>query len=128
MVKIDASSEYDVTLLAGGFLTTPKEDQWKVIAKVYDLGLMNFRGIGWILWTLKKVRGSIGVFQFFKILSEKSPKSIDKCIEDIIMHIVKGKDATDTNSVGGWNQAEIDLLLKNVTFSVLKNKEDKNEV
>lgn len=124
MAKIDASSDFDVKLLAGCFLTTPKEDQWKIIAKVYDLGIMKFRGIGWILWTLKKLKGSAGIFQFFKILSEKSPKSIDKCIEDIIIHIVKGKDTTDPNSIGGWSQKEIDLLLKNVTFSVLRNKED----
>lgn len=122
MAKIDASSPERVRLLAACFLTIPQEDKWKVVGKVHDLGLMNFRGLVWILKLIKTWKGAAGVFQFFKIVSEKSPKTIDNWLEDIVRHIVNGKDTTDPTSVGGWSQKEIDDLLDNVTFSLLETE------
>lgn len=122
MAKIDASSISDVRLLATALMTVPEEDKWKVLGKVVDLGLMKFRGLDFFLKLLKKWKGSAGVFQFFKILSEKSPKTIDIWLEDTIRHVVNGKDTSDAASVGGWSQKEIDLLLDNVTFSLLKDR------
>lgn len=119
---IDASSKDDVKLLASCFLTIPQEDKWKILAKLYDLNLMAFRGIRWALWLSKKIRGEAGPYMFFNILSEKSPKAIDNWIEDTIRHIVNGKDTTDSSIVGGWSQNEIDLLLDNVSFSLLRNR------
>jgi hypothetical protein len=122
MAKIDASSKEDVKLLATCFYTIPIEDKWKIVAKTYDLKLMKFRGLGFPLWLANKIKGKTGVYQFFKILSEKAPDYIDNCIEDTIRHIVNGKDTTDPASVGGWSQKEIDLLLDNVTFSLLRDR------
>lgn len=122
MAKIDASSKDDVRLLAGCFLTIQNEDKWKVAGKVYDLGLMRMRGLNWFLKLIKKWKGPAAIFQFFKILSEKFPKELDNYLEDTIRHIVNGKDTTDPASVGGWSQKEIDLLLDNVTFSLLRNR------
>lgn len=122
MAKIDATSREDLKLLATCFLTVPQEDKWKIVGKVYDLGLMKFKGTVFALRLIKKWKGSPGIFQFFKILSEISPKSIDNCIEDTVRHIVNGKDTYDPSSAGGWSQKEIDLLLDNVTFSLLKDR------
>lgn len=122
MVKIDATSKTDVRLLATCLMTVPQEDKWKIVGKIYDLGLMRFRGSNFLLWLIKKWNGAAGVFQFFKILSERSPKTIDTWLEDTIRHVVNGKDKFDPASAGGWSQKEVDLLLDNVTFSLLKNR------
>lgn len=124
MAKISSRSSEDVKLLATAIMLTPNEDKWKVVGKIVDLGLMKFRGINFVLWLIKKWKGSAGLFQFFKIMSEKYPEAIDRYLEDTIRHIVNGKDKIDSASVGGWSQQEIDLLLDNVTFSFLKNKKE----
>lgn len=133
MPLIDATSKEDIYLLAKCFLTIPQEDRWKVVARVNDLGLMRFRGAQFFVNLLKKWKGSVGVFQFFKIVSEKSPKAIDTWWEDTIRHIVNGKDTYDPASYGGWSQNEINLLLDSVSFTLLKdrsqiNKGTENEV
>lgn len=122
MAKIDATSVEDVRLLATCFMTVPQEDKWKVLGKTYELGLMRFRGIQFFLWIIKKWKGSAAVYQFFKMVAEKQPEAIDNYIEDTIRHIVNGKDRSDRASVGGWSQKEIDLLLDNLTFSLLKDR------
>lgn len=122
MAKIDATSTEDVRLLATCIMTVPQEDKWKVIGKIVELGLMKFRGITFAIWLLRKWKGPAGIYQFFKIVSEKHPKTLDIWVEDTIRHIVNGKDTIDPASVGGWSQKEIDLLLDNVTFSLLKDR------
>lgn len=122
MAKIDATSIEDVRLLATCLMTVPQEDKWKIMGKIYELDLMKLRGFGFVVGLIRKWKGAAGIFQFFKIVSEKSPETLDTWIEDTIRHIVNGKDATDPASVGGWSQKEIDLLLDNVTFSLLKDR------
>lgn len=125
MAKIKANSEQDIRLLASCFLTIPQQNRWVVLARVYEIGLMNFRGpLGFLVRLLRKYKGGQGVFQFFSILNNLFPKEIDKCIEDTVYHIVKGEDRTDADSVGGWSQAEIDLFLSRVRFSLLEKRDD----
>lgn len=128
MAKIKANSIEDIRLLASCFLTIPQENKWIVMARVYELGLMNFKGItGWLVRLLRKYKEGVGVFHLFNYLNKSNPKEIDKCIEDTIYHIVKGEDDEDSDSVGGWSQREIDLILSRVHFSLLKDEENDRE-
>jgi hypothetical protein len=120
-MEIKANSEEDLKLLAKAFLTTPRETYWVLMAKVHQLGLMRFRGFNKILLELlKKIRGEEYIFYFFNLLDKVYPKGVEEALYETARHIVNGKDTEDEDSVGGWSQREIDLLLSTINFSSLK--------
>lgn len=120
-MEIKANSKEDLKLLAKAFHTTPRRKYSLLIAKVYQLELMKFRGFNDFLFKiLKKVRGDAGIFSFFNLLDKTYPKVVEEMLHETIRHIVNGKDLEDEYSEGGWSQREIDLLLSKVNFSLLK--------
>jgi hypothetical protein len=88
-----------------------------VLGHIYANGLMRFRGpTHWAL-KLARLKGEVGVFQFFKILQGRFPATVKDCMLSTIEHVVTGTDTTNAKSFGGWSQRERDLLCSKVSFS-----------
>lgn len=111
---MQASNYQDVMTVAFRLLSVAKEDRWKIVATVYDLGLMRFRSplFRACLWIVVKLQGRAGLFAFFQQLQKKAPEEIDNFLQQTATHIVDGKDLEDKYSVGGLSQREMNLLLQ----------------
>lgn len=120
-MEIKANSKEDIRKLAEAFRTIPREQYWIIMAKVHQLRLMKFTGcVGFLFKYMIKFRGEESIFFFFNRLDKIYPKAVEEALYETIRHIVNGKDVQDEDSIGGWSQREIDLLLSSVNFSSLK--------
>ncbi len=90
-----------------------KSDPTEVVLATYSLGLMEFAGKASkaTVWLIRLVRGQTGVENFLRFLWKKSPDTVHVMHYETALHSVYGKDAEDSDSVGGWSQREIDLLV-----------------
>lgn len=124
---IRANRLEDVALLVRCFTTMPRDDEWKIAAVVYDLGLMRLQNWPFSLWLIRNLRGRQGVFTFWHRLALRVPDTVHQFIIDTADHIAHGHDREDRDSVGGLSQREIDLLLSKVSFDLLKPQSSRSE-
>lgn len=120
---VKASSRQDIEALAEAIRGVEKEASCQLAAVIVDLGLMRLRyeepQVAGAMEMLKNVRGRRGLIDFFTFLWVLEPDTLTEFKEDIIFHILSGKDTEDSDSVGGWSQREIDLLLSNYEFQTV---------
>ena len=109
-MTICANNSDDVRELAMGLANLPA---CQVLAHVHDLGLVRMprSWLGVLMAILRKVRGTAGMRTFFVDLSIRDPDLVRDWMADTLAHVVDGCDLEDFDSVGGWSQREIDLLI-----------------
>lgn len=115
---INASSRDDILRLATLIRGIEGEDRCQFAAVITDLGLMKVKHaqVTGAIEMLKSVRGKRGLIDFFTFLFVIEPNALEEFIEDTIDHILNGVDSEDIDSVGGWSQREVNLLLTNYEF------------
>jgi hypothetical protein len=113
-----ANSAHDVLWLSFCLQRVPVHQRLIVVAHIYDLGLMQFRGpMGLLLSLVRRLRGTIGISAFFERYSRHNPGPVlQGLLVETAMHVAKGHDREDADSVGGWSQREIDALCGRVSF------------
>ncbi|MFA9261868.1 MAG: hypothetical protein ACEQSB_00715 [Undibacterium sp.] len=84
-----------------------------VLATIHVNGLMLMKNwsIRLSFWFARKLRGELGVVAMFSSLQAKAPKIIQEIVDQTVSHIRYGKDLIDEESVGGFCQTEMDLIL-----------------
>lgn len=108
-----ANSKEDVARLAQRVRDTPAEDRWQLAADVVYLGLMNFREapIQDIIKHARYTENIDAIYAFFAVFDAMERQFINDFVEDTAEHAINGRDIEDEDSVGGWSQREIDLLV-----------------
>ena len=106
-----ANSKNDIELLS--ILIRANNGSWQLAADICSLGLMNFKE-PFIQDVIKQTRekGELGnLYTFFYMVNEIDPTIITDFIDSSAEHAISGNDTEDEDSVGGWSQREIDLLV-----------------
>lgn len=119
-MKIKANSVTDLEILASYIRNIPKEDRCQLAAVIVHLGLMKspLPEVQRSIELMKETGGVKALEYFFQFLSIVDPKTLDTTLADTIKHLTEGNDIEDIDSVGGWSQREINLLLNNYQFEV----------
>lgn len=114
-----ASSKDDLSELSVRLTALPN---WVVLAHVHDLGLMRCRQqpLSFLMWLVQKFKGIGGLLHFFYQLKERSPDVISMWHADMMRHMHLGRDTEDADSVGGWSQREINLLVSRFPQHLIK--------
>ena len=109
-----ANSKKDVARLAQRIRDTPADNRWQLAAEIVYLGLMNFREapIQDIIKHARYTKNIKALYAFFTVFDVMEKQIIDFFIEDTAKHAINGNDTEDEDSVGGWSQREIDLLVE----------------
>lgn len=110
MAVFRANSQADLSDLSVRLTALP---HWFVLGHVHDLGLMRCRQqpLAALIWLVKKTKGVGGLLFFFADLQKRSPDVLAMWWADTLHHMHLGKDTEDADSVGGWSQREIDMLV-----------------
>lgn len=119
--QIRASNPHDVWRLGLAIMNTSDRHKPDLLAALHHLGLMKAEGgiFRISLAVVGTMKGRPGLLAFFRHLQKRKPSVIDAMIAQTVYHAVHGNDREDADSMGGWSQREIDLLLAHVTFSNL---------
>jgi hypothetical protein len=108
-----ASSDLSIRALASNLRLLPRDRRTVLAGYLMAEGLM-FPPIHlWpIFWVLRRIRGKQGLYNFVAILSQIYPRAIDGIIADTAKHMLDGRDTEDADSVGGFSQRELNLIVR----------------
>ena len=112
----------DIALLSGMVDAIPANTQITFAAAILGRGLM--RGPWWLhglVWSVRSIRGWTKTTTWHLFLTRFQRGMAEQIIREFSRHILLGHDASDSRSVGGLNQHEIDdtvFLLRNVLRGV----------
>lgn len=119
-----ANDPMSVARIARNLATTPKDAYPQVLGALYYHELMTPVADGGLKWVARQMLrllrwrlGKRGFVAFVAKMQAKDDRMVSVWMAEVISHCLHGRDTHDLNAVGGWSQAEIDLLTSELKFS-----------
>ena len=108
-----ATSRADLKRLAEAVADIPVRQKIAVAARCFADGLMVMPlwvrfGLALAIWRHGRL---LAYFAFFSRMEKAKPGAADDAWEQIIRHMLGGKDAEQPGSVGGFCQRELDMFV-----------------